>query len=334
MARSRKRKLKKPVKSMRTAIPLPAEMRTAIETFNRNTDDIVNSFKRELDKQPPPSIIYHYTYDDGLRGIIETGKLWFTDIFKLNDPSELRHGLEPAIKLLTPKYDDNKPEIKKFSDNLEAMLWGGPEEVAELFVCCFSKACDDLGQWRAYADNGRGFALGFDAQILEQAFVNAVPGPRRMTFPVNYGEDELREMHRKILEQALPLISMPRGRNLQTEAINTYMSELLIYLSLPIFQAALFFKHAAYSNEQEYRFLEMFTAKADVPDLKYRGRSYSLTRYREFDWRTVVSASLKKIVVGPAADRAKATQFARDCLRLFHVGTVDIECSKIPYRAA
>lgn len=334
MARSRKRKLKKPVKSTRAATPLPAEMRAAIEAFNRNTDDIVNSFKPALDKQPPPSIIYHYTDDGGLRGIIETGKLWLTDVFTLNDPSELRHGLEPAIKLLTPKYDDTKPEIKQFSDNLEAMLRGGPEEVAELFVCCFSKACDDLGQWRAYADNGRGFALGFDAEVLEQAFVSAVPGPRRMTFPVNYGEDELREMHRKILEQALPLISMPRGRNLQREAINTYLSELLIYLSLPIFQAALFFKHAAYSNEREYRFLEMFQAKAEVPDLKYKGRPYSLTRYREFDWRTVAPASLKKIVLGPAADRAKAPQLARDCLRLFHVGTVGIESSKIPYRAS
>jgi hypothetical protein len=34
----------------------------------------------------PPPIIYHYTNDAGLRGILESGKLWLTDIFDLNDP--------------------------------------------------------------------------------------------------------------------------------------------------------------------------------------------------------------------------------------------------------
>ena len=49
------------------------------------------------------------------------------------------------------------------------MLRGGIEQVAHFFVCCFSKAEEDLGQWRAYADNGRGYSIGFDAHMLEQA---------------------------------------------------------------------------------------------------------------------------------------------------------------------
>jgi len=82
---------------------IPAEMRQAIQVFFRKAEAIVNSFASTLDKQPPPSIIYHYTNDAGLRGIIETGKLWFTDIFNLNDPTELRHGLNPALEILAAR---------------------------------------------------------------------------------------------------------------------------------------------------------------------------------------------------------------------------------------
>ena len=140
------------------------------------------------------------------------------------------------------------------------MLRSCIEGVGHLFVLSFSENGDDLGQWRAYADNGRGYALGFDAHTLEQAF--AAQGPGHMTFPVSYDEAELRHMHQEIINQLCPLISLPRGRNLRSEVINEYMSELLILLCLPIIRAALFFKHKAYNNEQEYRFLELFPADA------------------------------------------------------------------------
>jgi hypothetical protein len=70
-----------------------------------------------------------------------------------------------------------------------------------------------------------------------------------------------------------------------------------------------------------------------LPNVKYRARPYSLIKYREFDWRKVAPESLKKIVLGPAADPDKAVRFAADCLRHFHIGSVDISRSEVPYRA-
>jgi hypothetical protein len=129
----------------------------------------------------------------------------------LNDPTELRHGLSPVIKLLNAARRDDRFEIKQFSENLAAMLHGEIEQVAHFFVCSFSKAGNDLGQWRAYADNGRGFALGFDAAPLEQAFAraNITGASGHMTFPVTYAEVDLRHMNRTLIEKALPFISFP-----------------------------------------------------------------------------------------------------------------------------
>lgn len=40
--------------------------------------------------------------------------------------------------------------------------------IAHPFIACFSEAPDMLGQWRSYADDGRGFAVGFNAGSLRK----------------------------------------------------------------------------------------------------------------------------------------------------------------------
>jgi hypothetical protein len=53
--------------------------------------------RRRFEGEEPPHIIYHYTGDVGLRGILETGQLWLTDVYGLNDPSELRASGFPRL---------------------------------------------------------------------------------------------------------------------------------------------------------------------------------------------------------------------------------------------
>jgi hypothetical protein len=319
---------------------IPADMKRAIDEFYAQSEGLVTAFGQRLEAEPPPPMIYHYTTDAGLRGIIESGKLWLTDVFNQNDPSELRHGLSPAIEMLAESVDEKRGEIKLFGENIAAMLRGGVEDVAHFYVCCFSKAQDDLGQWRAYAGNGRGYAIGFDARMLEKAFGNERRG--NMAFPVTYDEDELREMHRRMVSGALSLVAMPRrlmappyGRALRNQTINAFMSEVSISLCVPILRAALFFKHQAYRNEQEYRFLQIYAKGQDVPGLKHRGRADGQVKYREFDWRTVVPDAIKCVISGPAADKVPAARFAESCLREFHrgAGAVPITHSTVPYRA-
>jgi hypothetical protein len=136
----------------------------------------------------------------------------------------------------------------------------------------------------------------------------------------------------QIIERIHDLILLPRGRNLPNATIAVYMAELQMILTLHTLQTTLFFKHEAYANEREFRFLQIHKANL-TPAVKVRARPYALVKYREFDWRTVAAGALKKIVVGPAADYPKASQFARDCLGLFQPGSVEVTRSVIPYRA-
>jgi len=203
------------------------------------------------------------------------------------------------------------------------------------FICCFSKVGDDLGQWRAYADNGRGYALGFDAKALEEAFgkTGRAPTSDIGTFPLTYGDSTLDDIQEQLIDKMFDLISLPNGRGLSGDVIIAYMLELMTALASHALHAVLFFKHEAYSNEKEFRFLEVHRGEP-IPAHELRSRPYSLARYREFDWKSAVPGALKQIVVGPAADLEKALQFAHDCLHEFGIRNVQIIHSQIPCRAS
>jgi hypothetical protein len=162
-------------------------MRTALDGFDRPAGQVIAAFVMPLDSQSPPPLIYHYTNDVGLTGILDSGKIWFTDIFDLNDPSELSHGFAHAVNILKRTAAGGPPESKLFAQQFEAFLTqGGIQAVAHYFVCSFSSNSDDLGQWRAYGDNGRGYALGFDARAIEKGFTrdgDDVAIPNNYTFP-------------------------------------------------------------------------------------------------------------------------------------------------------
>jgi hypothetical protein len=111
------------------------------------------------------------------------------------------------------------------------------------------------------------------------------------------------------------------------------MMELSVELSVHALRAALFFKHEAYKNEREFRFLQVHRADVPPPEVKRRYRPYELVKYREFDWRRTQAGALKRVIVGPAADRGKATRFATECLAAFNGVAVEVTCSQIPYRA-
>src|SRR4030043_709504 len=98
---------------MNSKTPNKEPMQLLEDVFSQ-AEEIINSFPRKPAEKPPPPLIYHYTDGTGLRGILESGKLWFTDIFSLNDPTELRHGLNSAIEILKQLKNNKSQELDFF----------------------------------------------------------------------------------------------------------------------------------------------------------------------------------------------------------------------------
>ena len=302
--------------------------------FDREAEQIVDNLLLDLAQEPPPHISYHYTTDVGLQGILESGKLWLTDIFALNDPSELRHGYKLAIDILDEQAKSGPDEYLGFAEVFKTVLNEKFKEIAHYFICSFSEHGDNLGQWRAYADDGRGYVLGFDTTVLEKQFLAAATSSGGV-FRVTYNDEALKEIYRPIIEKWLPLTLLPRDKNLSQNVLKMYKVNLFILLTKYVFYVSSFFKHVAYKDETEYRFLESQSADTLLVP-QYRARHYSLIKYKEFDWKSAGLDVLKKIVIGPAADFEKSKRFAKDCLREAGIDLADdaITQSQIPYKPA
>lgn len=309
-----------------------------LSEFEDHLIQILESLFQRVKTESPPQTLFHYTNDTGLHGILESGKLRLSNIFSLNDPSEISHGLSHAITILNEDVSNGTPQSKDFADKFARFCKDGLSNSAYFFVCSFSTNDHDLGQWRAYADNGRGYALEFEANPLAASFASldgGADGHRNHTFHMRYNDDEIKEIHRQLIAPCIPLISLPSERPCNGLSTNDYLRTLGAVLSMYALETALYFKHEAYEKESEFRFLELF-GRHEKPEVKWRARSNELVAYRDFNWRGIQHGVLKRIIIGPAANRISTERFVKECLTAYHPkneGKVEISFCDIPYRA-
>lgn len=107
-------------------------------------------------------IIYHYCDADAFHSICINKKLWFNDLYSMNDYLEMRWGhsiWEQAANKRVEKYGKN------FLDEIDEIIhFSGFQGL--LLANCFSTEKDVLSQWRAYANDGNGYVIGFNAKDL------------------------------------------------------------------------------------------------------------------------------------------------------------------------
>jgi hypothetical protein len=188
--------------------------------------------KAEQDASTITVPLYHYTDGLGLKGILESGRVWFTDYRHLNDPSELKHGIDMAHdvarRLGTGADGPVRLFLERFTD-----LFRHDNFAATLgfFIACFSRARDDLGQWRAYADNGRGFAIGFAPRMfrISELLPDRLP---EFVGPVRYKIGETCGRHAVALEEAVSCRRSRSTRGAPSRASHPIRSQRKMKLTL------------------------------------------------------------------------------------------------------
>lgn len=126
-------------------------------------------------------VLYHYTSQMGLKGILESRELWASDIRYLNDASEFTHALDLAKAALQQRSESGIPDQERA---LAIKLLDRTEREKELtssseFAASLTADGDLLSQWLSYCSGGGGYAIGFDREKLEanleQQFFMIVP---------------------------------------------------------------------------------------------------------------------------------------------------------------
>jgi hypothetical protein len=269
----------------------------------------------ELDKRswlrfPPrtgtkPARLFHYTSHSGLLGIVSSNVLWATNALYLNDSSELSYGLSMARAHLNAIENQSslvEQFLRRGADllDLDVLVPG-----RQFYACCFCENPDILSQWRAYADRGGGYAIGFDMEDLGRA-----GGKRHLSlFPVDYGagrNEELLAHDIKALCEALVHCAQQSPAN-DDVLISAACEDLKLAFIFRLF----WLKHPGFAEEKEWRILANFDS-TDVTRIKFRQGQTTLVPYVELEPSEFGDAMeqlpIREVVHGPTAHPQLAAQ--------------------------
>jgi hypothetical protein len=290
--------------------------------------------QEENDAPKHEGLLYHYTTQEGLLGILESKQLWATHYRYLNDASEG----QIVSKLL---FDELANRIGD-----EGVISQGETILSEItsqdvYVTSFSEDGNLLSQWRAYSGNFGGYSIGFSTNYLEaigKHFFNNISGPHylpdnpliRCQYFIDDVERQLKEKIKKAVDSYI---------NEQEEIIRTYAERTGC-----LTPAAIALKHFrdfsrecaitkdyAFHEEREWR-LVVNLHQFGYDGFFRQGRSMLIPYLKIPLTCPEQRPEIKRIFIGPCPNPAEARKSIKMLLNKQNIWNVDIKDSMIPYR--
>jgi hypothetical protein len=274
----------------------------------------------------------------GFAGILNSKQIWFTDYRHLNDETELMHGIRIAKAMLAKRFGETGLTgflFQCIDDLLTQRNFG----LMAFFIASFSRNGNDLAQWRAYADDGRGVAIRFSSKLFEaNQAVSADPRRNAFVGPVRYKDEQTRRRHANGFDKAAWIANTaPRyaRRHLRDKSIGMeFLSRLArAVVASPLIWNALTCKHHSYQHEAEVRLVILGLASKFKRKVLKRQRNGKVVRYIKYDLPLLEPNAIAEIVIGPAAPRNAETLIKRQLQNAGISYNIKIWRSKIPYRS-
>lgn len=281
--------------------------------------------------------LYHYTNMAGLKGIVESQTMWLTSIFHLNDPSELAHGLEIALQHLNHCGSRNAlSPTAGFCRNMRHILTAEFGARFGFFVGSFSRSAEDLAQWRAYADDGRGVCIEIAPEWFKPKDYSAPKSQDAyIVAPVLYKRDDALGRQHAAIDRAIAAITAAQAARLLSDPKEQshFLGELGIHLAPPLLWNALTTKHPAYEHEAETRVVLLNRIERLSPITRTRVRGSDIVSYVPIDLPLSSPGILRRVMVGPAA-RDQAETGVENLLRAHGIAPGElVSRSEVPYRS-
>ena len=237
-------------------------------------------------------IIYNYCSAETFLKIIESKKLLLTSTKTMNDALEMEWFKGLFINILNNKLSEG---VSK--DIVDSIYTNVIINMSPRYISCFSESGDMLSQWRAYADDGRGIAIGFSIDNMK---INRM-------FPATLAMDND--------ERSVGLCKVIYTREAQENFINNMIEEYISGKSLiesasSISQLSTIFKNPAFLEEREWRILHspilcyngtsndsMIMGK--ISECKFRMTSFGISPYFDWSFANHDPLPIKEVILGP-----------------------------------
>lgn len=301
-------------------------------SFDSESLKLQESISKDHPQDQEANLIYHYTDDKGLWGILSSGNFWMTSVFNMNDPSEISHGVSLACSVFRHLASTQNQFEVEFSEKFTSIARYGIANIAKFHALSFSFHDDELSQWRSYANDGCGFAIGINKRKLEN-WITTQKSTTIGGFPIEYNSKKLEQINISLYNLLRPALLSLQQLNLQQPLLNHVLKIFSVSLAVRVIEASTHFKHEGYASEAEFRILEIGSAHHNLPNQKHRLRDTEVVYYTELEWKTFIPDAIETIMIGPGANKEKAKLYIEECLKLHRVPNVFIQKSEIPYRS-
>lgn len=253
-------------------------------------------------------LFYHYCSVSAFCSILEQKRLRLSLLSMSNDAKEGQHVLDVARRLLPDHFENKEAALEQ----LQTVI----SQVSALGFCV-SRDGDLLSQWRGYADDARGVAIGFDYELLKTTAKSESNEDLIIHFtPVAYEDEQLEEVMKpdlaRIVEhyksgqmvRKFPSLLFPMTDEEMEAEQSRYKEAVsaLFWKLLRISNYAYGVKSPFFNEEKEWRLIALLTTNEhglNLPNAKFSSDAGKLKPFREFPLTGFASALIQEIILGP-----------------------------------
>lgn len=310
--------------------------------------------------QATPELLYHYTTQHGLLGILKQKCIWATHIRYLNDTSEgnivsqvileefsSRYNTAPLLQMLGMVTDKTAGVVESIDEDAlgQGTTMASWVTSQNVFVSSFSENGNSLSQWRAYSERSGGYSIGFRPEYLSavgERFLSSRPdrfsqGSDTLVRCIYYDKEEERSLRDEIkrlvaayIEEAAAAAKLPVGEGIQ--GFRT-PAALAIKHFLRLGKRSAITKDNGFREEAEWRLAFLLQQGSSVADIDFRPGSSMPIPYLKVPLRLEDQAiGIWKVFVGPCPHPSEAVRSVQMFLESEGFQGVEVIPSKIPYR--
>lgn len=281
-----------------------------------------------------PKLLYHYCNLETFISIIKNQSIWLTDVCMSNDSQELRWFKNEFYTYVANKMQNvSDPVTYNICETIISMaVFNGYEipyygmiphakeakkantffDFSRCYAFCLSELGDSLGQWRGYACDGIGVAIGFRKKYFDVLDDSCkCPYNRFMFGKVAYGSKKISELFDQIWAMNQHDPSASSHENAQ------FIAQLLFNVSF----VAPLFKNPTFQEEKEWRveyiindysfdqqitdffnnntmYSEEYKKQFDFPRVDFQVKTNKIVPYMELAFKNMAQA-IDCVVIGP-----------------------------------
>ena len=301
--------------------------------MTKDYEKCYNSFKDNLKNhiQTNKNELYHYTSSSGLKNILNSKKIWFSNVEYLNDEEEIYYTYKLAIDVANDLkatlnknfYSDTISILEKYLKQKESQ-----EQPRDYYVASFSEEKDSLSLWNYYTKSPN--SVGYNICFTIKDIINSQIENLKSTFDTSkiflgkiiYDP----EQQKNIIKESL--IAFNNLYIKEKDYKNCIMINMHYWFSIR--DCSLFFKHPAFEQEKEFRvILPISNCVKDNSSIKIRESGLFFIPYIEigFESQNVIS-----VTCSPTAKNQLIQAGVKKMLSAYKYNSIPVEISNIPLR--